>query len=68
MTARPEVLASRLEGRGRESREDILRRLERGSLSIAGDYPVLNIDNSGSIDEAAAALIEALSRYLPSKR
>jgi ribose 1,5-bisphosphokinase len=68
VTARPEVLASRLEARGRESRDDILRRLQRGSLSIAGDYRVLNIDNSGSIDEAGAAMIEALSRHLPSKR
>jgi len=60
ITARPEILASRLEARGRESREDILKRLARGSLEIRGDYDVVTIDNSGAVADAGHALIVAL--------
>jgi ribose 1,5-bisphosphokinase len=64
ITARPEVLAARLEARGRESREDILRRLERSSLSVDGDYSVVTIDNSGAVDDAAQHMIAILSNCL----
>lgn len=67
VTARPEVLASRLEQRGRESRQEILRRLERSSLLVEGDYRVITIDNSGSVEEAGRAMVEALSQCLPEK-
>ena len=65
VTARPEVLAARLEARGRESREDILRRLERSSLGVIGDYTVVTIDNSGVLEVAGEAMVEALSGFLP---
>jgi ribose 1,5-bisphosphokinase len=65
VTARPEVLAARLEARGRESRDDILRRLERSSLGVTGDYNVVTIDNSGAVDAAGKAMVEALSIFLP---
>jgi ribose 1,5-bisphosphokinase len=65
VTARAEVLASRLAARGRESRAEILRRLERSGLGVEGDYRVVTIDNSGSIEPAGAAMIEALTRCLP---
>jgi ribose 1,5-bisphosphokinase len=65
VTARPEVLAARLEARGRESREDILRRLERSSLSLVGDYKVVTIDNSGDITTAGDAMVRALCTCLP---
>lgn len=61
ITAKPEVLAARLEARGRETREEILKRLERSSLSVIGDYEVVTIDNSGPLEEAGKVLIEALS-------
>ncbi|MET0748417.1 MAG: phosphonate metabolism protein/1,5-bisphosphokinase (PRPP-forming) PhnN, partial [Rhizobium sp.] len=64
VTARPEVLAERLEARGRESREDILQRLERGSLDLQGDYDVITIDNSGAVDDAAREMIAALEAIL----
>ena len=64
VTARPEVLADRLEARGRETREEILRRLERRSLALDGDYDVVTIDNSGTLDDAGKVLVEALSTYL----
>lgn len=61
ITAKPEVLAARLEARGRETREEILKRLERSSLAVIGDYDVVTIDNSGALEDAGKALIEALS-------
>ncbi|KGD98157.1 phosphonate metabolism protein/1,5-bisphosphokinase (PRPP-forming) PhnN [Rhizobium sp. YS-1r] len=62
VTASLDVLAARLEGRGRETREEILRRLERSSLSVEGDYEVMTVDNSGSIEMAGKAMVEALHR------
>ncbi|SMD10299.1 phosphonate metabolism protein/1,5-bisphosphokinase (PRPP-forming) PhnN [Rhizobium sp. RU36D] len=62
--ARPDVLAARLESRGRESREDILKRLARGSLDVEGDFDVVTIDNSGAIETAAGQLIATISRQL----
>ena len=64
ITASPEVLAERLVARGRESREDILRRLNRGSLKVEGDYPVIEIDNSGALADAGARLIAVLEAKL----
>lgn len=64
ITASPEVLAERLVARGRESREDILRRLNRGSLKVEGDYPVVEIDNSGALADAGARLIAVLEAKL----
>jgi len=64
VTARPEVLAERLEARGRETREDILKRLERGSLTVQGDYDVITIDNSGTLDDATRQMIDALEAVL----
>lgn len=64
IVARPEVLAERLESRGRESRSDILLRLSRGSLAVDGDFRVVTIDNSGAVEIAAQQLIETLDELL----
>lgn len=64
--ASPDVLAARLAARGRESEDDIRRRLERGSLSIKGDYFVVTIDNSGDIKAAAGQMVDALRQCLQS--
>ena len=64
VTASPEVLAERLVARGRESREEILERLKRGSLAVDGDYDVVTIDNSGALAEAGAKLISTLEAVL----
>lgn len=64
ITARAEVLAERLEARGRESRDDILKRLERGALTVQGDYDIVTIDNSGTLDEAAGKIIGALETII----
>jgi ribose 1,5-bisphosphokinase len=65
--ARPDVLAARLEARGRESRNDILKRLERSSLAVAGEYKVVTIDNSGPLELASEEMIKALAGCLRSK-
>lgn len=64
VTARPEVLADRLESRGRENRDEILRRLERSSLEIIGDYHVITIDNSGALPDAGIRFIETIDSFL----
>ena len=60
LTARPEVLASRLAGRGRETPEDISSRLARaGEFAVEGP-DVIRIDNSGTAEETVAAARAAL--------
>ena len=64
VTARPEVLASRLEARGRETHEDIMARLARGPLTVRGDYDVTELDNSGSLEEAKQKMVAILDGLL----
>jgi len=65
VTARPEVLAARLAARGRESHDEILRRLQRNAPALLDEYDVVTINNSGSVEEAGAAMVEALAACLP---
>lgn len=62
VTCRPEILAARLAGRGRESEADLLRRLERAS--IHADFPgiTVEIDNSGDLAAAGDMLVGILRR------
>jgi len=64
ITARADVLAARLEARGRETREDILQRLARGSLTVDGEFDVAEIDNSGTVEEAGSKVIALLESLL----
>ncbi|WP_234901835.1 phosphonate metabolism protein/1,5-bisphosphokinase (PRPP-forming) PhnN [Agrobacterium rubi] len=64
IVATPEVLAQRLESRGRESREDILRRLQRGSIEVCGDFDVTTIDNSGALEQSGRALADVLEEQI----
>jgi ribose 1,5-bisphosphokinase len=64
ITARPEVLAERLQARGRETSEDILKRLARGSLTVKGLYDVTDIDNSGKLEDAGRTIIAVLEALL----
>ncbi|NKM68151.1 phosphonate metabolism protein/1,5-bisphosphokinase (PRPP-forming) PhnN [Rhizobium laguerreae] len=64
VTARAEVLAGRLEARGRETHEDIMARLARGPLTVRGEYDVVELDNSGSLEEAEQKMIEILDGLL----
>ncbi|SNB66450.1 MULTISPECIES: phosphonate metabolism protein/1,5-bisphosphokinase (PRPP-forming) PhnN [unclassified Agrobacterium] len=68
IVAQPDVLARRLEQRGRESRQDILRRLERSSLTVVGDFDVTTVDNSGAIEDAGTTIMQLLEQSLGSSR
>ncbi|NLS01837.1 phosphonate metabolism protein/1,5-bisphosphokinase (PRPP-forming) PhnN [Rhizobium sp. P32RR-XVIII] len=64
VTARPDVLAARLETRGRETHEDIMARLARGPLTVRGDYNVTELDNSGSLEEAERKILDVINEFL----
>lgn len=60
VTARPEIRASRLAGRGRETAADIAARLQREGAPVpAGVVPTI-IDNSASLDEGVGGFVAAL--------
>lgn len=60
ITASPDVLASRLALRGRESEDEILERLAR-SANLKVDWPgAVIVDNSGDIETAGRALVDAI--------
>ncbi|SFJ35139.1 phosphonate metabolism protein/1,5-bisphosphokinase (PRPP-forming) PhnN [Celeribacter neptunius] len=60
ITASPEVLAKRLAARGRESREEIEKRLARAGYDIAPGLPVRRVENDGSLEEAVVQFLAAL--------
>lgn len=62
ITAAPEVLAERLAARGRETQEDILRRLSRADLSVPTGLPVHRIDNNGALEDAVHQLVTLLGQ------
>ena len=64
IVATPEVLAQRLQSRGRESREEILRRLQRGSIEVCGDFDVKTIDNSGALETSGRMLADLLEEQI----
>ena len=57
VTARPDVLSERLRARGRETEDDIRARLDRAALPLPEGLDVVEIDNSGRIEDAVAALL-----------
>ncbi|MFC7703560.1 phosphonate metabolism protein/1,5-bisphosphokinase (PRPP-forming) PhnN [Plastorhodobacter daqingensis] len=60
ITASVPVLADRLAARGRESRDDIARRLARASYDIPYGLPIRVIENNGPLADAVAAFLAAL--------
>lgn len=60
VTAAPEVLAARLATRGRETAEDIARRLARTVDPFPPGLAVVEIRNDGALESALAALLAAL--------
>ncbi|TWG91277.1 ribose 1,5-bisphosphokinase [Mesorhizobium sp. J18] len=64
VTAPAEVLAERLAGRGRESHDEILARLERNANYANGTPGATVIDNSGTLEEGGARFVTALSKAL----
>lgn len=68
IVARLDVLAARLESRGRESREEILLRLQRSSLDVCGDFDVTTIDNSGALETSGTAFANLLEEQISSNK
>lgn len=60
VTAPPEVLAARLAGRGRESADDVARRLARKVDDFPQAANVIVIDNGGALEIAGARFVEAI--------
>ena len=60
LTARPEILAQRLADRGREPPEEIAKRLARADLALPDGLDVVEIDNSGPLDHAVRAFLNAV--------
>jgi ribose 1,5-bisphosphokinase len=60
ITAQPDVLATRLGTRGREDGTAAAARLARQMEVVRSRQPVTVVDNSGAVDESAAALVSCL--------
>jgi ribose 1,5-bisphosphokinase len=60
ITARPEIIAERLAARGRESAEEIRKRLARTTEDWQGNCECISIDNSGAIEDAGEALLNTI--------
>ena len=63
LTARPEIIAARLSARGRETAEEISRRVERG-LKLGAYGQDITIDNSAELRTAGEALISIITGRL----
>ncbi len=60
IVARADILAHRLQQRGREGEADVSKRLERGSLAIPEGFRTVTIDNSGPLADAGERLTDVL--------
>jgi ribose 1,5-bisphosphokinase len=65
LTARPETLALRLAGRGRETADDIARRLARSVEPFAEGLDVRTVSNDGALSETIAQAHAALYPVKP---
>jgi ribose 1,5-bisphosphokinase len=61
ISATPQVLARRLEARGREGAADRQARLGRAAPPLPDGLPVVEIDNSGALDDAVRQAVAALA-------
>ncbi len=62
LRTRPEILEARLRARGRETNTDIVHRLARAATQdVAGD-DIIEIDNSGRLQDTVAAVSRALGQ------
>lgn len=60
LSASPEVLAARLQGRGREAAADIAIRLARGGADVPPGVPVVEVRNDGPIADTVARALAGL--------
>ncbi len=61
ITAKPEIIAERLQQRGRETAPEIAARIARAALPLPSDADVQTVDNSGSLEDALCAFREIIS-------
>lgn len=61
VTARPDIIAQRLAERGRETSEDIKRRLARASLPLQQSSEIITIENNGLLSEAGEVFLAELN-------
>lgn len=61
ITAPISVLAERLAARGRESREDIEKRLQRADLEPENVANLVRIENTGTVESGVSKMLAALS-------
>ncbi|MCX7305811.1 MAG: phosphonate metabolism protein/1,5-bisphosphokinase (PRPP-forming) PhnN [Hyphomicrobiales bacterium] len=64
ITAAPEILAERLAGRGRESRDEILARLARAAPTGTAGPNVIRLDNSGAREIAGDQLVAIIRKAI----
>ncbi|MEM6825262.1 MAG: phosphonate metabolism protein/1,5-bisphosphokinase (PRPP-forming) PhnN [Pseudomonadota bacterium] len=57
LTAKPETLAARLSGRGRETQLDISRRLARAEMSLPKDVCVFDVANDGALEDTVTNVL-----------
>lgn len=62
ITAQDDVRAARLMARGRETADDIARRVARVAPAFAQALTVTHIDNSGALDHSVTACLRAMER------
>ncbi|PVB61169.1 phosphonate metabolism protein/1,5-bisphosphokinase (PRPP-forming) PhnN [Labrenzia sp. 011] len=60
ITAPVDILAERLAARGRETREEIRRRLERADLEPENVTNLIRIENTGTVDDAVTKMMAVL--------
>lgn len=60
LTAKPETLASRLANRGRETAEEIAKRLSQAGKPLPEGLDVVTIPNDGALEDTVAAARRAL--------
>ncbi len=60
LSARPETLAKRLAGRGRERLDDIKARLARPGARLPDDVTVIDISNDGALADTVSQALAAL--------
>ncbi|MBU3259171.1 phosphonate metabolism protein/1,5-bisphosphokinase (PRPP-forming) PhnN [Roseovarius sp. PS-C2] len=67
VTATPETLARRLAGRGRETTQDIARRLNRNTAPLPKGLRVHNISNDGPIEATVDQALHLLGLAAPAR-
>ena len=65
ITASPDTIADRLRQRGRESEDDIHRRLQRQPAALPTDMDVLTVTNDGSIKDAVGQFSDVVFAKIP---